>query len=93
MRDKAFVWDDTDKGVTIREIPIPEDLEEVAQEYRMKIIEGVAEERDDLFEKFMEDPHSITEEEMIDVIRTSTIKYGNHTCICVVLLLRIKVFR
>ncbi len=73
VKDKAFVWDDTDKGVTIREIPIPADLEEVAQEYRMKIIEGVAEERDDLFEKFMEDPHSITEEEMIDVIRTSTL--------------------
>jgi elongation factor G len=73
VKDKAFVWDDTDKGVTIREIPIPEDLEEITQEYRMKIIEGVAEERDDLFEKFLEDPHSITEEEMIDVIRTSTL--------------------
>jgi len=24
VKDKAFVWDDTDKGVTIREIPIPE---------------------------------------------------------------------
>ncbi len=73
VKDKAFVWDDTDKGVTIREIPIPEDLEEVTQEYRMKIIEGVAEESDELLEKFMLDPHSITEEEMINVIRTSTL--------------------
>lgn len=73
VKDKAFVWDDTDKGVTIREIPIPEDLEDITQEYRMKIIEGVAEESDELLEKFMEDPHSITEEEMINVIRTSTL--------------------
>jgi len=73
VKDKAFVWDDTDKGVTIREIPIPEDLDEVAQTYRMKLIEGVAEESDELLEKFMEDPHSITEEEMIYVIRTSTL--------------------
>lgn len=73
VKDKAFVWDDTDKGVTIREIPIPEDLEELAQEYRMHLIEGVAEERDDLLEKFMEDPHSITEQEMIEVIRISTL--------------------
>jgi len=73
VKDKAFVWDDTDKGVTIREIPIPEDLDEVAQIYRMKLIEGVAEESDELLEKFMDDPHSITEEEMIFVIRTSTL--------------------
>lgn len=73
VKDKAFVWDDSDKGTTIREIPIPEDLEEVARKYRMMLIEGVAEENDDLLEKFIEDPHSITEEEMINVIRTSTL--------------------
>jgi elongation factor G len=73
VKDKAFTWDDTDKGITIREIPIPEDLEKVARKYRMELIEGVAEESDELLEKFMEDPHSITEEEMINVIRTSTL--------------------
>jgi len=74
VKDKAFVWDDTDKGITIVEIPIPADLEEVAQKYRMKLIEGVAEEKDELLEKFMDDPHSITEEEMIGVIRESTLQ-------------------
>ena len=73
VKDKAFVWDDTDQGTTIREIPIPEDLEEIANKYRMQLIEGVAEESDELLEKFMADPHSITEEEMINVIRTSVL--------------------
>jgi elongation factor G len=73
VKDKAFVWDDTDKGLTINEIPIPDDLQEMAQSYRMKLIEGVAEESDELLEKFMEDPHSITEEEMIEVIRKATL--------------------
>ena len=73
VKDKAFVWDEEDNGVTIREIPVPKDLEEVAQKYRMKLIEGVAEESDDLLEKFMEDPHSISEQEMIDVIRKATL--------------------
>lgn len=73
VKGKAFVWDSTDKGVTIREIPIPEDMEEMVRDYRMKLIEGVAEESDNLLEKFLEDPHSITEEEMIDVIRASTL--------------------
>ena len=48
VKDKAFVWDDTDKGITIKEIPIPADLDEVAQKYRMMLIEGVAEEKDEL---------------------------------------------
>jgi len=73
VKDKAFVWDDSDKGLTITEIPIPEDLEEQVQQYRMKLIEGVAEESDELLEKFMDDPHSITEVEMIDVIRKATL--------------------
>ncbi len=45
----------------------------MARIYRMKLIEGVAEEREELLEKFMDDPHSITEAEMIEVIRTSTL--------------------
>ncbi len=73
VKDKAFVWDDTSMGTKIVEIPIPEDLEEAAYEARMKLIEGVAEESDELLEKFMEDPHSITEEEMINVIRRATL--------------------
>ncbi len=73
VKDKAFIWEEDTDGTIIVEIPVPEDLEDIAQDYRMKLIEGVAEERDDLLEKFMDDPHSITEEEMIDVIRTSTL--------------------
>ena len=73
VKDKAYIWDDTDKGITINEIPIPDDLQELAHTYRMKLIEGVAEESDELLEKFMDDPHSITEEEMIEVIRKATL--------------------
>jgi elongation factor G len=73
VKDKAFIWDESDKGLTIKEIPIPEELEEMSQKYRMQLIEGVAEESDELLEKFMDDPHSITEEEMINVIRTATL--------------------
>lgn len=82
VKDKAFVWDDTDKGVTIREIPIPEDLRETVYEYRMKLFEGVAEESDELLEKFMDNPHSITEEEMIAVIRKSTLNMSITPVMC-----------
>ncbi len=73
VKDKAFVWEEGSDGTMIVEIPIPEDLQDMAQEYRMKLIEGVAEESDELLEKFLDDPHSITEEEMSDVIRKATL--------------------
>ncbi len=73
ISNKAYVWDDTDQGVNINEIPIPEDLVETANKYRMQLVEGVAEESDELLEKYMEDPDSITEEEMIQHIRQATI--------------------
>ncbi|HJN05516.1 MAG TPA: elongation factor G, partial [Bacteroidales bacterium] len=50
--------------------------------YRMNIIEGVAEESDELLEKFMDDPHSITEDEMINVIRTSTLNMSITPVMC-----------
>jgi len=83
VKDKAFVWDElAEHGTKIIEIPIPEELQEVAQSYRMKLIEGVAEESDDLLEKFMDDPHSITEEEMIDVIRKATLNMNITPVMC-----------
>ena len=73
IKNKAFVWDDSDAGVTVTEIPIPEDLVEKAAQYRAQLIEGVAEESDELLEKYMDDPDSITEEEMMFHIRKATI--------------------
>ncbi|GMT45981.1 MAG: elongation factor G [bacterium] len=74
VRNKAFVWDDSTKGVKIVEIPIPDDLVDTAYEYRMKLIEGVAEESDELLEKFLDNPDSITEHEMIEAIRKATLE-------------------
>ncbi|MBN2237478.1 MAG: elongation factor G [Bacteroidales bacterium] len=74
IQNKAFVWDEGSDGVTIREIPIPEDIVETANEYRMKLIEGVAEESDELLEKYMDDPNSLTTEEITAAIRKATIE-------------------
>jgi elongation factor G len=74
IKNKAFVWDDSSQGVVINEVPIPEDLKETVEEYRMNLIEGVAEESDELLEKFMEDPESITPAEITAAIRKATIE-------------------
>ncbi|MAZ94297.1 MAG: elongation factor G [Bacteroidales bacterium] len=82
VKDKAFIWEEGSDGTKVVEVPIPEDLEKISHDYRMKLIEGVAEESDELLEKFMEDPHSITEEEMINVIRTSTLDMSITPVMC-----------
>jgi elongation factor G len=72
ISNKAFVWDD-DKGTTMTEVPIPDDLKEIVAEYHAKLFEGAAEEDDALMEKFFEDPESITEADVIEMIRKATI--------------------
>jgi elongation factor G len=74
VKDKAFIWEEENNGTKIVEIPIPKDLEDVVYDYRMRLIEGVAEESDELLQKFLDDPHSITEMEMIEAIRNATLE-------------------
>jgi elongation factor G len=79
---KGFAWNEEDKGMTWSEIPIPADLLPVAQEYRDKLIEAVAESDESLMEKFFEDPNSITEAEMHAAIRKSTINMTIQPILC-----------
>ncbi len=71
--NKALVWDDSSNGQKFEEIPMPEDLKEIAAEYRQKLIEGVAEENEELMMKFFDDPNSITADEIIAEIRKATL--------------------
>ncbi|MCX6230423.1 MAG: elongation factor G [Bacteroidetes bacterium] len=82
ISNKAYFWEENSLGVDIKEIPIPEDLLEVVDEYRTKLIEGVAEESDHLLEKFLEDHNSLSEDEMIAAIRKATIEMRITPVIC-----------
>ena len=72
VKNTAFVWED-ELGMQVSEVEIPEDLKDMAAEYRSMLLEGAAEDNEELFEKFMDDPDSITEEELIAEIRKATI--------------------
>jgi elongation factor G len=73
IENKAFTWDDESLGVTYQEVPIPEDLKETVEKHRIEIIEGAAEDNEELLNKFLEAPESITKEELIASIRKATI--------------------
>ncbi|MDD4702931.1 MAG: elongation factor G [Bacteroidales bacterium] len=72
ITNKALMYDESSNGTKLYEIPMPEDLKEVAAKYRKTLIEGVAEEDETLLMKYMEDEESITPEEMIYHIRKAT---------------------
>ena len=57
-------------------------MKEMVKEYRMKLIEGAAEESDELLEKFIGNPESITGEDIIKAIRKATIENRITPVIC-----------
>ena len=71
---KAYGWDDETLGIKFYEREIPEDLRETVADYRARLIEGAAEEDEELFEKFISNPESITEEELISSVRKATLE-------------------
>jgi elongation factor G len=82
IQNKAFEWEEQSNGTVFIEVPIPADLVETVQEYRMKLIEGCAEESEDLLEKFLENPDALTEDDMIAAIRKATVEMRITPVLC-----------
>jgi elongation factor G len=66
---RGMVWNEHDKGMTYKEVPIPEDMMDEALEWREKLLEAVSEYDDNLLVKFFDDPTSISEREILDALR------------------------
>ncbi len=71
LRMKAYIYYD-DLGKDIRVEEIPPEVREVAEEYRTKLIESVAETDDDLMGKYLEG-EELTEQEIYQALRKGTI--------------------
>ena len=68
IRMKAEVYYD-DEGKDVREEEIPADLLDQAQLMHEELLDAVASEDEDLMEKYLEDPESLTVEEVMSGIR------------------------
>ncbi|GAB4287827.1 MAG: elongation factor G [Oscillatoriaceae cyanobacterium] len=69
MRARIYT---NDAGTDIQETEIPEDMQSLAEEYRLKLVEAVAETDDALTEKYLEG-EELTEEEIVKGLRHGTI--------------------
>ena len=79
---KAYSWDDVSLGKEYFEIPVPDDMKEEVSKYRNLLLEGAAEESEELLHKFLENPDSITEDDLIIQIRKATIQNRITPVIC-----------
>ena len=62
VKMKAIYWNEEDLGLTFEEQDIPDDLAELAEEYREKMVEAAAEADDDIMEKYLEEGELSAEE-------------------------------
>ena len=70
---RGIVWNEHDKGMTFKEVPIPAELLEEATEWREKMLEAVSEFDDKIMEKFFDAPETITEREVLDALRKACV--------------------
>ncbi|ALI99495.1 elongation factor G [Rufibacter tibetensis] len=79
---RGIEWNEHDKGMTFREVPIPDDMLEEATEYREKLLEAVADYDESLMEKYFDDPETITEDEIMNALRKATIDMAIVPMLC-----------
>jgi elongation factor G len=70
---RGVEWNEEDKGMTFRVVPIPDDMLDEAKQYREQLLEAIAEFDDSLMEKYFDDPNTITEDEILAALRKATI--------------------
>jgi elongation factor G len=71
VKNQAIIWHDETQGATFDIVDIPADMVDEVKEYRDILIEAVADYDENLLDKYMEDPDSITEEEINTALKSS----------------------
>jgi elongation factor G len=73
ISNKAVIWNEADQGMTFTEIPIPEDLVSTVAFWREKLVEAAAEYDDDIMQKYLDNPDSISVVELQTGLRKAVI--------------------
>jgi len=72
LKRKAYTYPKESLGSVVKEIPIPEDMQEQVDEYRQQLIEAAADSDDALLERYLEG-QELSDEELTKGIRKATI--------------------
>jgi elongation factor G len=72
IKNKAIIWNESDRGTTFEYAPIPEDLIDQCDELREHLVESAAEANDELMELYLE-TGELSEEQIKAGIRARTL--------------------
>jgi elongation factor G len=81
IRMKAIYWDMETQGMRFEYRDVPAELEELAEEYRAKMIEAAAEANDALMNKYLEG-EALTDEEVRKGLRERSLRNQIVLCLC-----------
>ncbi|SAK52374.1 elongation factor G [Caballeronia catudaia] len=73
VKMKAILWDDESQGIKFTYEEIPDNLKDLAHEWREKMVEAAAESSEEMLEKYLTDHESLTEDEIKTGLRKRTI--------------------
>jgi elongation factor G len=79
---KAYYFDAGELGARVEEREIPDDMKEEAEMWHHVLVEKASELDDDLVEKYIEDEHSITPDEIRAALRKGTIAQTCNPVFC-----------
>lgn len=79
---QAYVYHDETLGAKFDVVDVPDDLKEQTEEWRAKLLEAVAQEDEAFLDKYVEDPDSLTTEEIRAAIRRVTLSCSFFPVFC-----------
>jgi len=81
IKMKAIYWDGDDMGTTFELKEIPEDMQNLASEWREKMVESAAESNEEIMDKYLEEG-DLSEEDIIKGLRERTLNNEIVPCLC-----------
>jgi len=81
IKMKAIYWDGDDMGTTFELKEIPEDMQDLANEWREKMVESAAESNEEIMDKYLEEG-DLSEEDIIKGLRERTLNNEIVPCLC-----------
>ena len=82
IRMRAIYWHDETMGADYEVEEIPAELLEEAEQWRESMLEALADVDDGIMEKMLEDPSTITEDEILAALRKGTLDLSINPVIC-----------
>tara|TARA_B100001029_G_scaffold24510_1_gene17122 strand:+ start:1361 stop:3466 length:2106 start_codon:yes stop_codon:yes gene_type:complete len=81
VKMKAIYWDGDDMGTTFELRDIPEDMQNIANEWREKMVESAAESNEEIMDKYLEEG-DLSEEDIRSGLRERTLNNEIVPCLC-----------